>query len=252
MNSSRLHRAVRKLVRPLKRKLQGQPSPSSIDDLTGGALVLLAHPDDEVFCSGLICELLSRKEEVHLVLFTRGEGGERGELPDNTKLGEAREAEMKKAASSLGVTSLTFLDYLDPKSESGQLLEPDHDSAELLTEIEALAKKHSLNHLITHGSSGEYWHPAHLCLHRHARTLNRRLSQVQLWTFNAWTPTHPLQGVLNQDDPASFTLEAGNHHEKRLQSLSEHHSQRAVFERFANGSLADFVSLTATESYRKW
>ncbi|MGJ8725826.1 MAG: PIG-L deacetylase family protein [Roseibacillus sp.] len=252
MNTQRLYRAARKLVRPLRRRLQSAPPPASLDDFQESSLVLVAHPDDEVFCSGLIRELLTRGKEVHLVCFTRGEGGERSLTTSDGPLGKIREQELSEAAKVLDVSSLTFLDFVDPASKDGQLSEPEHDSSELLAELENLIKKFSVTNLITHGSSGEYWHPAHLCLHRHSRILNRRLSDLQLWTFNAWTPEHRLPNVLNQDDQASLTFETSAHHKSRLQALSCHHSQRQVFERFAKGSVADFISLSNTESYRKW
>lgn len=252
MNSQRLYRAARKLLRPLRRSLQRKRTQASVDELNKPVLILIAHPDDEVFCSGLICELLKRKRKVHLVCLTRGEGGERGETSSDLPLSAIREDELKKAAQSLEVSSLTFLDYVDPISKDGELSEPEHDSTELLAELTRLVEQYSITHLVTHGSSGEYWHPAHLCLHRHARLLNRRLPRLQLWTFNSWSPNHQLPAILNQDDPTHLTLETSNHQEERLQSLSYHHSQKAVFQRFANGSLADFISLTATENYRKW
>lgn len=252
MNSTCLHRAVRKLVRPLRRRLQNEPPSSSIEDFSGGCLILIAHPDDEVFCSGLICELRAKGVEVHLVCFTRGEGGERGQLSENSDLGQEREKELKKASEILGCSSLTLLDYIDPLPVKEELTAPSHDSAELLAELETLITKYSPTNLITHGSSGEYWHPAHLCLHRHARILNRRLPRLQLWTYNAWSPEHPLQGILNQDDLPSFTLDTSVYHEQRLQALASHNSQQAVFERFAKGKLTEFISQTAIESYRKW
>ena len=252
MNTQRLYRAARKLVRPIRRRLQAAPTQASLQDFQNAVLVLIAHPDDEVFCSGLICELRLQKKEVHLVSLTRGEGGERGHLPEDVSLAKTRAEELALAANNLDVTSLTYLDYVDPISLNGQLAEPDHDSSELLAELENLMNKLSISDLITHGSSGEYWHPAHLCLHRHSRVLNRRLHALQLWTFNAWTPDHKLPQVLNQDDPANLTVETAPHQERRLQSLACHQSQEAVFQRFADGTLSDFISLTAPESYRKW
>lgn len=252
MKTQRLHRALRKLLRPLRRRLQGVPTPASLDEFTGPTLVLIAHPDDEVFCSGLVCQLLERGQEVHLVSFTRGEGGERGAIDQEAKLSRIREEELTRAAEALSITSLTFLDYVDPVSKDGNLQEPAHDSSELLAELENLVSKLSIHQLVTHGSSGEYWHPAHLCLHRQTRVLYRRLPQLKLWTFNAWNPRHPLPGVLNQDDPAHLTLDSTRHHEIRLTSLRCHLSQEAVFQRFANGRLEDFITLTNLESFRKW
>ena len=252
MNAHLLYRATRKFLRPLKRSLQPKKATASLEEFNTPTLVLIAHPDDEAFCSGLICELLSRKKAVHLVCFTRGEGGERGGVAVDAQLSKVRESELRAAAESLSVTSLTFLDYVDPTCADGQLLEPEYDHTEFLTELETFVERHSITHLVTHGSSGEYWHPAHLCLHRDARLLNRRLPQLQLWTINAWTRSHPLPAVLNQDDPAHLTLDCAKHHDTRLEALASHHSQKEVFQRFAGGTLADFITLTSTESYRKW
>lgn len=252
MNPQTLARATRKLVRPLRRKLQSAPPAASIDELDGSTLILIAHPDDEVFCSGLICKLLSKDRKVHLVCFTRGEGGDRGSVDPEAKLSSVREEELRKATEVLGVSTLDFLDYLDPASQKGELSAPDYDSSELLAELENLIAQFSVTHLVTHGSSGEYWHPAHLCLHRQARALNRRLPQLQLWTFNAWTRQHPLQQILNQDDPTHLLIDGSSSQEKRLRSLSCHQSQQGVFQRFANGSLKDFITLTHHENYRKW
>lgn len=249
---SRLQRGLRKALRPLRRKIAGTPAPARLEEFGNSVLVLIAHPDDEVFCSGLICQLRSRGAAVHLLAFTRGEGGERGDLAEGASLTATREAELSKAAEILGVSSLSFLDYPDPPSEGGSLSAPEHDSAELLAEIQATIDRRNSTDLVTHGSGGEYWHPAHLCLHRHSRVLARRNSALQLWTFSAWSRSQPLQGLLNQDDPAHLVLDSAAHHEQRCRALAAHHSQRAVFERFCNGALDDFVRLTAIENLRKW
>ncbi len=251
-NQQRLHRILRRLVRPLRRRIQSPPISVGLDHFDGPTLILIAHPDDEVFCSGLVCELLSKGQEVALICFTRGEGGERGPYKPEDNLAQIRVEELTQAAKTLGLSDPTFLDYTDPICTDGQLGEPEHDSSELLRELETVITTRKISHLVTHGSSGEYWHPAHLCLHRHARVLNRRLPQLQLWTFNAWSASHPIPAVLNQDDATHLTLAGETHHQQRLDSLTCHRSQAEVFRRFGNGSLEDFISLTATECYRKW
>lgn len=252
LSPSRFERGLRKAIRPLRRRLLGTPAAAHGDEIRDAVLVLIAHPDDEVFCSGLICHLLARGAEVHLLAFTRGEGGERGGLADHLSLAATREAELHSAAEALGVSSLTFLDYPDPASVEGQLSAPEHDSGELLAEIQGHLERLTVTDLITHGSGGEYWHPAHLCLHRHARILARRNSGLQLWTFNAWKSDHPLQGILNQDDPAHLSLDGSAYHEQRQRALAAHFSQQSVFERFSKGTLDDFIKLTSQESFRKW
>lgn len=250
--SQRLERILRKAIRPIRRALRPHPAAESLHSLSKPTLVLLAHPDDEVFCSGLISELRSRQTPVHLLLFTRGEGGDRGSLPAEADLGAEREKEMRLAAQQLDASSLTFLDYQDPTAIDGKLVAPTHNRTTLGTEIEAEVNRHGVAHLITHGSSGEYWHPAHLALHHAARQVANRNRDLTLWTFNAWRRDHPLPGILNQDDSTSLTLDASTHGQKRLASLRCHQSQAAVFEGFASGPLTDFIAQTATECYHKW
>lgn len=252
LSPNRLERGLRKAMRPLRRMLVGAPSAAHLDDIGEVILVLIAHPDDEVFCSGLICHLLARGTAVHLLALTRGEGGERGDLADHLSLVATREGELHSAAKALGVSSLTFLDYPDPPSVDGKLSAPEYDAGELLAEIQGHLDRLAVTDLITHGSGGEYWHPAHLCLHRQGRALARRNATLQLWTFNAWKSDHPLQGVLNQDDPAHLTLDASAFHEKRQRALAAHSSQKAVFERFCKGTLDDFIKLTSQENLRRW
>lgn len=248
----RLERGLRKVLRPLRRAIASRPSQEDVSSISGPVLVLLAHPDDEVFCSGLISELRERDIAVHLLLFTRGEGGERGHIASEVNLGAQREQEMVLASKQLDVTSLTFLDYQDPPAVGPELLAPEHDPATLCSDVAASISKNKAIHLITHGSSGEYWHPAHLVLHRCARQLAKQNPKLQLWTFNAWRRDHPLPAVLNQDDAAALTLHCTQSHERRLAALMCHRSQAAVFERFASGTISDFVTLTSIECYRKW
>lgn len=248
----RFVRGIRKAIRPFRRIWASQPPQHDLTALSGPVLILLAHPDDEVFCSGLISKLRQRQVPVHLLLFTRGEGGERGSLPPESDLAQVREQEMRDASQQLGVTSLSFLNYQDPAAVNDQLIAPEYETARLQSEIETELKKNKIAHLITHGSSGEYWHPAHLSLHRSARHIARRNANLQLWTFNAYRQDHPLPAILNQDDPASLLIEGSQEIKIRLAALTCHRSQRAVFERFASGTLSDFITKTTIECYRKW
>ena len=55
----------------------------------GRAVVVVAHPDDEVFCSGLICALKHLGCHVTVLCLTRGEGGPCDGFP-REELGEIR------------------------------------------------------------------------------------------------------------------------------------------------------------------
>src|SRR4051812_28945908 len=80
-------------------------------------LAIGAHPDDEtMFAGGTFAWLASLGVAVHILGVTRGEGGEVGEPPVTTqeRLGETREAELRRAAATLGAAGVTFLPFVDP------------------------------------------------------------------------------------------------------------------------------------------
>jgi N-acetyl-1-D-myo-inositol-2-amino-2-deoxy-alpha-D-glucopyranoside deacetylase len=84
-----------------------------------------AHPDDETISSGsLILELVARGIRVALLTATRGEQGEvvparRGLIRDAESLTRVREAELRDAAQSLGVSSTYLLGA--PPARAGAL-----------------------------------------------------------------------------------------------------------------------------------
>jgi N-acetylglucosamine malate deacetylase 2 len=54
------------------------PRPVTLERLlekAGPVLVVVAHPDDELFASGLLRELSARGRDFHIACLTRGEGG---------------------------------------------------------------------------------------------------------------------------------------------------------------------------------
>jgi LmbE family N-acetylglucosaminyl deacetylase len=77
-------------------------------------MVVLAHPDDETFCSGLIALLADKGCDVHLIYVTSGENGAdvSGQGLSGSALGRVREDEMSHAARILGVKRhAVFLRY---------------------------------------------------------------------------------------------------------------------------------------------
>jgi N-acetylglucosamine malate deacetylase 2 len=79
-------------------------------------LLILAHPDDESFVAGgTVAKYVKDGWRVDLICATRGEVGETGPYGEKTEreLGVIREGEVRKAAEILGISSVTFLDYID-------------------------------------------------------------------------------------------------------------------------------------------
>lgn len=79
-------------------------------------LLVFAHPDDESFtCGGTIPKYVKAGWSVDLICATRGEVGNCDDCGDVTpeQLGDIRQKELERAATLLGVSSITFLGYKD-------------------------------------------------------------------------------------------------------------------------------------------
>ena len=76
-----------------------------MSNLNVDILAIGAHPDDvELGCSGTIAKEIALGKKVGIIDLTRGELGTRGTA-------EIRDSEAKKAASILGVSTLTYLPF---------------------------------------------------------------------------------------------------------------------------------------------
>jgi LmbE family N-acetylglucosaminyl deacetylase len=213
----------------------------------GPVLVLIAHPDDELFASGLLCELAARGREVHIACLTRGEGGATGG-GNRDALGRTREAELRASAAVLGITEVSFLNHVDPLGKPHRTYAPAVPVADLSIQIAELIQETAPAFAITHGSGGEYWHPAHLLMHR--ALFKAAGGRLPILTLHAWQEGHALPGLLNRDDPADLLIDASAHREQRLAAFRAHRSQHGYFANHGGGSLDGYVDLTAREAYR--
>lgn len=214
----------------------------------GLAVVVVAHPDDEVFCSGLICELKRQGVRVRVLCLTKGEGGPAGDHPREA-LGRIRADEMKASCDVLGVDELVFLGHIDPVGRGFKVFAPEVSAADLASQILPHFDRADL--AVSHGSSGEYWHPAHLLVFEAVGEAVSRLGGgAPTWlTFAARQADHPLPELINWDDPAFLTLEGQRHEKTRLRALDCHRTQLGLFSKFASGDHADFIRLTSREAY---
>jgi LmbE family N-acetylglucosaminyl deacetylase len=250
---------VGKLLRPLRRLEGGVPEWDELEDLVEGAsiggwaeqrvLVIFAHPDDEAFCSGLVAAAAAAGASVTFRCLTRGEGGELGGGVEREELGAVRERELRVAAEALGVSEVGFLGYVDPLASGRKPIAPAHDATKLTVQLRQAVLELKATIVVTHGSGGEYWHPAHVCLHDCVRKAVGA-TQAEMLTINAWNPAHPLPGILNRDDCPDYRVDGTELFEARVTALMAHETQRGVFERFSGGTAEDFVRATSKESYR--
>ncbi|MEJ5312796.1 MULTISPECIES: PIG-L deacetylase family protein [Anaerolinea] len=219
-------------------------------------LAFFAHPDDEtMLCGGTLALLARAGAQVHLLIATRGEGGENGEPPvcSREELGEVRAEEMRCAAKQLGAASLRFLSYIDPLVGPDNTLYAFTEDEETLTAelVEALQAVHA-EALISHGSNGEYGHPAHRLCHRAARKAIERLgTQAPLfYTIQATHPEHPRVRLANPEDPAHLILDTQSVHDIKVAAALCHRTQHALFIRNTSRELGRPV--TVPEVIRDW
>jgi len=217
------------------------------------AVVVVAHPDDEAFCSGLICELKHLRCRVTVLCLTRGEGGP-CEGFSREELGQIRSVEMQKSCDELGVDELVFLGHIDPIAKGFKVYAPDVSVEALARQIRVYIEGADL--VLSHGSSGEYWHPAHLLVFGAVKQVIDSIGATSpTWmTFLARQIGHPLPDLVNWDDPAFLRVDNAPHQDSRRRSLECHRSQLGLFGRFAGGDHRDFIRLTVREAYalQKW
>ncbi len=245
---------TRDLIRGF-RSFDDVEKPLHLDNFTdlNHAVVVVAHPDDEVFCSGLICELKHLRCRVTVLCLTRGEGGP-CEGFSREQLGQIRSVEMQKSCDELGVDELVFLGHIDPIAKGFKVYAPDVSVEALARQIRVYIEGADL--VLSHGSSGEYWHPAHLLVFGAVKQVIDAIGATSpTWmTFLARQIGHPLPDLVNWDDPAFLRVDNAPYQDSRRRSLECHRSQLGLFGRFAGGDHRDFIRLTSREAYalQKW
>lgn len=218
-------------------------------------LTVIAHPDDETMLTGGVLALLARAgAEVYYLCATRGEGGEAGEPPVCTRdqLGSVREKEMRCAVQALGGKGVDFLEYVDPLVGANDELHPyTDDLAGLVDRIAAYIRKRNPEVVISHGSNGEYGHPAHKLTHQATRQAVESFNGKApiLYTFSAAFPEHPRPRLVNRDDPADLVLDVSPALQQKTEAALCHLSQHALFVR--RSSLRAGRQLTVPEVMMK-
>ncbi len=202
-------------------------------------LSFFAHPDDEtMLIGGTLAILAQQGAQVHFLCATRGEGGEVGEPPvcRHDELGMVRTAELECAIQALGGSSLTFLGYRDPRvGPSEALYAFTEDQDQLIVHIIRQVRRRP-DAIITHGSNGEYGHPAHMLAHTATLQAVRRVGPQPPWVYSvaAMFPGHPKPRLANQDDPATFVIDVTSVMDRKTQAALCHRTQHALFVRRAS------------------
>jgi len=143
---------------------------------TGGRraslLVVLAHPDDEIFLGGVIAHSSDRGARITLACATDGEAGDvhpsLGKIDD---LGAVRANELRESCRALGIAPPVRLGFHD----SGRHEQQRHDDARALANVDMREVEEVILRVIddvkphvvvTFDPHGWYYHPDHLAVHR--------------------------------------------------------------------------------------
>ncbi len=200
-------------------------------------LVIFAHPDDEtMLCGGTLALLHRQGVQIHYLCATRGEGGDMGEPPLCTRdrLAEFRTAELACAVQALGGGTLEFMGYTDPVVGPDDTLYPfTTDLEKFQSEIQQAVLRVHPDAVLTHGSSGEYGHPAHKTVHQSVCQAVGTLAgeKPSLYTVQAAFDGHPKPRIMNRSDLANLVLDLTPVLEAKIQATLCHRTQHAMFVR---------------------
>ena len=133
--------------------------------MSGGLLVVTAHPDDEVLIAGgTLAACAEAGFPTAVVCLTRGEDGPIAdpELATRTTLPDVRVAELHAACAELGVGWVKCF-----RGEDGNLQWSDR--ATLVHELARVIDDRRPHAVISFGEDGLYWHPDHIAAFRFTR-----------------------------------------------------------------------------------
>lgn len=204
---------------------------------TMNILAFFAHPDDETMLAGGALALLAHTGAcVHYLCATRGEGGETGEPPlcSPEQLGEVREDELCCAVQALHGCSLDFLGYTDPRvGENEALYAYTNQPGEVVHHLHTVIRQKDIHAIITHGSDGEYGHPAHSLSYRAARQAVENLGEAAplLYCVMASFNDHPRPHLMNKSQPAHIVLDITPALPAKTRAALCHQTQHALFVR---------------------
>ena len=135
-------------------------------------LIVLAHPDDEIFHGGVLAHLSERGVRVTLACATDGEAGKPhpsvGPVDD---LGALRVEELRLSCARLGIEEPVLLRFHDSARKERQRHDDPHALANVdMLDVEATIRgivAHVKPHvMVTFEPHGGYYHPDHLAVQR--------------------------------------------------------------------------------------
>jgi LmbE family N-acetylglucosaminyl deacetylase len=192
-----------------------QPAPCDV-------LVVIAHPDDELFVSGTLCHCAHRGFSIALVCLTNGEGARRERAPD-AALGELRTRELLRSAAALGARQVTLLEQADV-ADPARDARARWDEEVVTSALAGLIARTRPALILTHGPRGGYGHAAHRATHRCVMAAARQVGYARsIFSFCGRVPRAFFSWHFDQ--PSHVRIDARRYLRRRAAALSCHRSQ---------------------------
>jgi len=198
--------------------------PASLDDVTGGApiLVIAPHPDDDVLgCGGLIAACAAANVPVHIAYLTDGRRSHVGSAQwPGERLAAARRLEAIEGARALGLApdALTFLPNRD-----GALLFDRNARRRSLAALQIVARRHGAARVFTTWIHDP--HPDHVAAALIARELCDLPPYPTQLAYPVWGRFLPDGFVLRHRARRALRFDVGAHAETKRRAFAAHRSQ---------------------------
>ncbi len=204
-------------------------------------LLIVPHPDDEVFgCGGLFSRMASHEKKVATLTLTRGGAGRNLGLCSQEELPSVREAELRASLAALSVPEVHIWDYPDyvPDGDRGM---PHRDGLQAIVEEDIVPKIAALidnlkpKKILTFAPNGSNGHPDHVYTHLFAlKAIDQAKHKLEKLFYFAGE--HPYNGPARAGFMAPEEI-AGKHAyashfihlelelEAKLKAMGEHKTQ---------------------------
>ena len=204
-------------------------------------MLIVPHPDDEVFsCGGIFTKMSDAGRRTATVTLTRGGAGRTLGMCPQAELPQVREAELRASLAVLGVNEVHIFDYPDfvPAADRGMATNrglSGEDEEEVVSQLVSLLETHRPRALITFAPNGANGHPDHVVTNRFVlRALENAEHEVEaLYYFAAEKPYGGAarEGFLSPEEiraanlPPTHYFDASPYVENKLRAMGQHETQ---------------------------
>ena len=204
-------------------------------------MLIVPHPDDEVFsCGGIFTKMAEANKRVATVTLTKGGAGRTLGICPQAELPSVRAAELRASLNVLGVSDVHIFDYPDfvPAADRGMATnkglsgEPEK---EVVPRLVSLIEAHKPRAVITFPPNGANGHPDHVVTNRFVvQALERSAHEVNaLYYFAAEKPYSGAarEGFWGPEElrashlPPTHYFDASPYVENKLRAMGQHETQ---------------------------